>query len=190
MPIAATSRSLLASTGTRPALMVAECWSEQPAGRWAYVMTMRCSPGDEPSSGEVRLAELGESAPTGDVVVWDWRARVARRTARDARWNVTLAPEEWTFDVIAPVLECGIAVIGDTSKFVTAGDARIVVRERSGGIQLTLLGANERMTITGWAAVAPTRNDGEVSHDAGTGVWTTDVDVPARGWCTVLLTPG
>ena len=190
VPIAATSRSLLASTGTRPALMVAECWSQHPAGRWAYVLATRCSPGDEASTGEVRLAELGESAPTGDVVVWDWRARVARRVARDARWNVTLAPEEWTFDVIAPLLGSGIAVIGDTSKFVTAGDARIVVRERSGGVQLTVLGGNERVTVTGWAETAPIRSDGDLVFDADTGVWTTDVDVPARGWCTLLLTPG
>lgn len=190
VPIAATSRSLLASTGTRPALMVAECFSDHPAGRWAYVMTMRCSPGDATSTGEVRLAELGESAPTGDVVVWDWRHRTVRRASLGERWSVTLAQEEWTFEVIAPVLVCGIAVIGDTSKFVTAGDARIVVRERDDGIQLTVLGGNERVTVTGWAAVAPTRKDGELSHDAATGVWTTDVDVPSRGWCTVHLTPG
>ena len=190
VPIAATSRSLLASTGTRPALMVAECWSQHPAGRWAYVMTMRCSPGDAASTGDVRLAELGESAPVGEVVVWDWRRRVARRASRDDEWSVTLAPEEWTLHVIAPVVECGIAVIGDTSKFVTAGDARIVVAEREGGLQLTVLGAGERVAITGWAAVAPTRTDGDVRHDPETGVWETDVDVPSRGWCTVRLASG
>ena len=190
VPIAATSRSLLASTGRRPPLMVAECWSDHPAGRWAYVMTMRCSPGDAASTGEVCLAELGESAPTGEVVVWDWRARVARRASRDDRWSVTLAPEEWTFDVIAPVLGCGIAVVGDTSKFVTAGDARIVVSERTDGVHLTVLGANERVTITGWAPTAPTRADGDVVHDASTGVWSTDVDVPARGWCVTQLVAG
>jgi len=190
VPIAATSRSLLASTGTRHTLMVAECFSQHPAGRWAYVMAMRCSPGDDASTGEVRLADLGESAPNGDVVVWDWRRRVARRASPDDCWSLTLAPEEWTFDVIAPVLDCGIAVIGDTSKFVTTGDARVVVSERSGGVQLTVLGANERVTITGWAAVAPTRADGDVAFNASTGVWETDVDVPARGWCTILLSPG
>jgi hypothetical protein len=189
VPIAATSRSLLASTGTRQALMIAECWSQHPAGRWAYVMTMRCSPGDTPSTGEVRVAELGESAPRGDVVVWDWRHQTAMRMASDGSWSATLAPEEWTFHVLAPILDCGIAVIGDTSKFVTAGDARLVIGEHGAGVRLTVLGGAEHVTITGWADCELTRPDGVVRNDLDTGIWTTDVDVPARGWTTVDLEP-
>jgi hypothetical protein len=190
VPIAATSRSIMASPGARPGLTVAECYSDHPAGRWAYVMAMRCSPGETPTTGDVALADLGDSRPTGDVVVWSWRTHTARRTGPGATWTVTLAPEEWTYDIVAPVLGCGLAVIGDASKFVTAGDARMVVREHGGGVSLTVLGAGERVTITGWAPVAPSRPDGDVRFDAGSGVWTTDVDVPARGWTTVRVDAG
>jgi hypothetical protein len=190
VPIAATSASMMISAGSRSVLMVAECYSDHPAGRWAYVTTMRCSPGEGTTTGEVRLADLGASAPTGDVIVWDWRDRTATAASADGRWTSSLAAEEWTFHVIAPVLPCGIAVVGDVSKFVTAGDARLVVSEREGGVRLVVKGADERVTITGWADRAPSRTDGQVIHDATTRVWTTDVRVPARGWTTVDLTAG
>jgi hypothetical protein len=189
VPVAATSRSMMVSAGSRPVLMVAECWSDHPAGRWAYVMTMRCSPGEGATSGQVRLADLGDSAPTGDVVVWDWRTRSAARMPADGQWDCALAAEEWTFHVVAPVLSCGMAVIGDASKFVSGGDARIVVTEIGGGVRLVVKGADEQVTITGWFAAAPTRVDGDVQHDAATGVWTTKVDVPSRGWTTVEVKP-
>ncbi|MCU1361409.1 MAG: hypothetical protein JWN99_2698, partial [Ilumatobacteraceae bacterium] len=192
VPVAATSRSMLVSAGSRAVLMVAECYSDHPAGRWGYVTTMRCSPGDTTTSGDVALADLGDSAPTGDVVVWDWRAGTAAPSWADGRWTATLASQEWTFHVVAPVLACGIAVIGDVSKFVTAGDARVVVSEIDGAVRIVVKGAHETVTITGWAAHAPRRPDDAVHHetvhhDADSGVWTTDVIVPARGWTTVEL---
>jgi hypothetical protein len=197
VPIAATSRSMLVSAGSRPVLMTAESHSDHPAGRWAYVMTMRCSPGDDPVTGDVALADLGESAPAGDVVVWDWRAGSARRMGADGHWTASLAQEQWTYHVVAPVLAGGIAVIGDVSKFVPAGDARIEVTERAGGstgsastVRIVVKGAGERVTITGWAERSPSRSDGQVDHDRATGIWTTDVDVPERGWTTVELQPG
>ncbi len=196
VPIAATSRSMLVGAASRSVLMVAECWSDHPAGRWAYVVTLRCSPGDGATTGRVELAELGESAPRPrreggtDVVVWDWRSSTATLLAPDAGWDTTLATEEWNYHVVAPVLHCGIAVIGDVSKFVTAGDARIVVSRLDDGVRVVVLGAGETVRITGWSAAAPVRSDGPVSHDPATGVWTTDVAVTARGWAGIVLRPG
>lgn len=187
VPVAATSRTLAASPGFRPTLMVAEAWTDQPAGRWAYVFAARCSPGDDATTGEIRLADLGDSAPSGDVVVWNWRAQTARRVGPDAAWSVTLLPEAWTFDVVAPILRGEIAVIGDTSKFVTAGDARLRVVEDQEGVVITVLGGGETVTVTGWAAAAPARADGAVAFDTTTGVWTTDVVVDGRGWTTIRL---
>ena len=178
---------MLLSSGTRPVLMVAESHSDHPAGRWAYVMTMRCSPGHPTSTGDVRLADLGDSAPTGGVVVWDWRTGTAVRAARDHSWQATLDQEEWTYHVVAPVLPGGIAVIGDVSKFVTAGDARIEVHSADGGVHVVVKGAGERVTITGWSDHTPIRAGGVVDHDSSTGVWTTVVDIPVRGWAGVAL---
>jgi hypothetical protein len=171
--------------------MVAECWSDHPAGRWAYVTTMRCSPTEGTTTGEVRLDELGASAPSGDVFVWDWRTGSGERLAVDGSWTATLAQEEWTHHVVAPVLDCGLAVVGDVSKFVPAGDARVVVEADGDGVRLTVKGAGERVTITGWSESTPERADGvAVAHDRATGVWTTVVDVPERGWTHVSLSCG
>lgn len=190
VPVAATAQSMLTSPGTRPVLLVAECWSDHPAGRWTYLVTARCSPGDGPATGEVRLADLGDAAPLGEVVVWDWRAGTARREPRDGRWTKELVAHEWVHEILAPVLDCGIAVIGDVSKFVTAGDARLEIAPIDGGVRLVVKGAGEQVTITGWSTSAPVRPGGAVLHDAETGVWTTTVDVPDRGWCTVEMFAG
>ncbi|MFN8023424.1 MAG: hypothetical protein U0Q03_17990 [Acidimicrobiales bacterium] len=189
VPVAATSASMTNGSASRSVLMVAECHSEHPAGRWAYVTTMRCSPGDRRTTGEVRLDALGESRPTGDVVVWDWRSGTATRMAADGSWTCELGQEEWTFHVVAPVLAGEVAVIGDTSKFVTAGDARVVVSDTGDAVRVVVKGADEQVTVTGWSAQAVRRADGSpVAHDASTGVWTTVVDVPSRGWTTIALT--
>ena len=58
-------------------LLVAECSSDHPAGRWAYVLGLHANPSDEPVAGQIAFADLGPSAPTGDVVAWDWRAGTA-----------------------------------------------------------------------------------------------------------------
>lgn len=188
VPVAATSRSMLVSAGSRSVLMVAECWNDHPAGRWAYVTTMRCSPGEAPTSGRVALAELGASAPTGEVFVWDWRRGTGVRMPAEGSWDTTLSAEEWTFHVVAPVLDGGIAVIGDVSKFVTAGDARLEVDAGPGRVRLTVKGAGELVSITGWSEQPWCRTDGHpVDHDSGTGVWSTSVAVPERGWVHVDL---
>lgn len=93
--------------------------------------------------------------------------------------------------MLAPVLPTGLAVIGDTTKFVTAGDARIEVTATDGGARLVVKGAGETVTITGWSERAPAAGDRlPVDHDPTTGVWTIAVTVPERGWATVDLTAG
>lgn len=189
VPVAATGPSMLANTAFRHELMVAECSTDQPAGRWAYVVGLHANPSDDRLDGEIDFTALGGSAPAGDVVVWDWRARTATRLGADARWPVSLGREGWAYLVLAPVLASGLAVVGDTSRFVTAGDARVEVRAAAGGVRLIVKGPGETVTITGWAEAPPTA-DVPVDHDASTGVWTLSVDVPSRGWTTVDVQAG
>ena len=108
-------------------------------------------------------------------------------SAHDATIPVSLGREDWAFHVLAPVLDSGLAVIGDVTKFVTAGDARIEVSETSTGARLVVKGAGERITVTGWADVAPSSPDAMVAHDRSTGIWTLDIDVPDRGLVNVLV---
>src|SRR5262249_55617172 len=100
---------------------------------------------------------------------------------------VSLEREDWTFHVLAPVLDSGLAVIGDVTKFVTAGDARLEVSETAPGARLVVKGADEVVTVTGWAEAAPTSSEGNVVHGSSSGVWTIDVEVPSRGWTTVTI---
>ncbi len=190
VPIAATSTSMLANTGFRNHLMVAECYSDHPAGRWAYALAAHAHPGEELTTGAIELGELGESTPLGDVIAWDWRAGTATRLGPGGRWPLALGREEWAYLVLAPILPGEIAVIGDTSKFVTAGDARVEVATIDGGVRLVVKGAGETVTITGWAASAPTVDGTAIPHDRVSGVWTTSVTVPSRGWATVDLDIG
>jgi hypothetical protein len=196
--IAATDESLLSGPAFTSTLLVAECTSEHPAGRWIYAVAMHANPGDEPISGEIRLEslsrpEVGAGAQpsrerrTADFVAWDWQKGTATRLAPGATIPVSLGREGWTFHVLAPVLGSGLAVIGDVTKFVTAGDARIEVAETSTGVRLVVKGPGERVTVTGWAEVAPTSPDAIVAHDRSTGVWTAAIDVPSRGWVTLLV---
>jgi hypothetical protein len=89
--------------------------------------------------------------------------------------------------VLAPVVASGLAVIGDVTKFVTAGDARLQVAETATGVRLTVKGAGETVTVTGWAPAAPRSSDGLVAHDPATAIWTLAVEVPSRGWTTVTV---
>jgi hypothetical protein len=197
--IAATDESVLSSPAFNPTMLVAECTSEHPAGRWTYAVAMHANPSDEPISGEIRLESLTQPAlrhgiePSrsnwnpSDVVAWDWREGTGTRLASDAIIPVSLIREGWSFHVLAPVLGSGLAVIGDVTKFVTAGDARLEVSETSTGVRLVVKGANERITVTGWAEVAPTSPHSVVAYDPSTGIWTVDLEVPSRGWATLLV---
>ena len=197
--IAATDESLLSGPAFTSTLLVAECTSEHPAGQWTYAVAMHANPGDEPISGEIRLDSLSRPAvgagirpgrrsrSAADVVAWDWRKGTATRLAPDAAIPVSLDREGWTFHVLAPVLRSGLAVIGDVTKFVTAGDARLEVSETSTGVRLVVKGPDETVTVTGWAEAAPTSPDASVTYDRSTGVWTAVVDVPGRGWATLVV---
>lgn len=92
--------------------------------------------------------------------------------------------------MLAPVLDCGFAVIGDVEKFVTAGDARLRVQPLDGGVRLVVLGAGEDVTITGWAEQAPLSPDHMIDHDRSTGLWQLTVAVPPSGWTSVGVLAG
>lgn len=190
VPIASTSPSIAANPAFNPTLLVAETYSEHDAGRWSYVTVLHATPTDDEIGGTVRFAELGDSTPAGDVICWDWRNSTATRFAGDASFDVSLSREDWAHFVLAPVLDGDVAVFGDVTKFATAGDARIEVRADEDGpdiLRLVVKGADETVTITGWAQKAPSSPDAPVRFDAQTGIWQLDVTVGSRGWEAVRV---
>lgn len=202
VPIAAIDASMLGAPAFSSELLVAECHSDHPAGRWSYVVGMHANPGEVDVSGEIVLADLGVSAPTEEVVVWDWRSGTATIGAPDTRLSVTLPKEGWTYLVLAPKLASGrLAVFGDVSKFVPMGDARIEVETDFGTgdgdtVRVTVKGAGETVTVTGWSTepITATFGHGDAGSadiatvwDPATGIWTLPVPVGSRGWATVEL---
>lgn len=190
VPIASTSPSIVANPAFNPTMLIAETYSQHDAGRWSYVTALHATPTDDDIGGTVRFTELGDSAPAGDVVCWDWRRGTATRLADDAAFEVSLPREGWALFVLAPVLEGDLSVFGDVTKFATAGDARIEIGrdvDDPKTVRLVVKGAGETITITGWASRAPVSPDAAVHFDAETGIWRLDVAVGARGWETVRI---
>jgi|GEM_PF-4863071 len=111
--------------------------------------------------------------------------------------DVALDHLDWDYRVVAPITPCGVAVIGDVTRYASAGRARVAsVETIDGGVRLVVRGAGERVAITGWC-------DGEVGATAWTpsggpspvdvrrdgDVWQADVDVPATGWLRFDVRP-
>ena len=100
-------------------------------------------------------------------MAWDWRNATATRLEPDATIPFSLNREDWTFHVLAPILSSGLAVIGDVSKFVTAGDARHRgVRDVRLASVSSSRDPGETVTVTGWAEVIPTSPDATVAYDS------------------------
>ncbi|MBS1846887.1 MAG: hypothetical protein JST73_01300 [Actinobacteria bacterium] len=192
VPITSTHASIIANPAFNPALLVAGTHSAHRAGRWGYVCVFHATPTDDPITGTVALTDLGDDLDDrrGDVLRWDWRNGTAARVARDAEWPVTLEREDWAAYVIAPILPGDIAVIGDVSKFVAAGDARIEIGAADASIEVTVKGAGETVRVTGWAARPPRCDDAAVAFDAASGRWDIDVTIGDRGWEKVRIVPG
>lgn len=203
VPIAATSATLLASPAFAPVPMVAEARTvhvDAGGAHTTYLFIAHCATSDDRITGSVSLASLDESAPTGDVIAWDWRAGTAERRSADASLDVDLAREDWTYHVLAPVLPGGIAVIGDASRFVPAGRPRLTISTAAdasgaaaGGVTVGVEGPGETVTITGWSEgpVTATRA-GEplpIDRDAASGVWAVTIEVGLDAPAQIVVTP-
>jgi hypothetical protein len=190
VPLAATDQCFARHPVARAAPLVAEAWSDHAAGRWTYAVTLNVSRVEQRLDETVDLAGLGAAAPQGPVACWDWRTATATRLEPNGRWPIALDPLEWDLRVLAPILPAGIAVIGDPTRYATAGDARLAsVEATEHGVRFTVLGAGEVVTIVGWAEHRPVTASGlEVRWNAP--VWRVQVPVPPTGSASVELVSG
>lgn len=65
--------------------------------------------------------DLGAS---GEVVVFDWRSRTARKSLDVTHWPPIPDLYDFAYSVVAPVWPNGLALIGEVDKFVTVADRR------------------------------------------------------------------
>ena len=163
LPVAALDRCLDRVVVFSSRLLVGSTTTTHAAGTWHYVVSANVRDDGEPVREGIKFAELGVD---GAAVVWDWRRRTAALVEPGGGWEVELGPHDWDFRVVAPVMADGVAVVGDTDLFVTAGDRRLSHVAPDGTV--VVAGApGEVVRVVGW-------NAGVVVER--------EVALPDRGW--------
>jgi len=169
VPIAALDRCFARNAFLEPAPLIGETYSQHPAGRWWYVAVFNACRTKESIDYRVALADLGPAAPVAPVIAFDWRRRTCRRLEPGDGWSGSLAWQDWDFQVLCPLLSNEVAVIGDVSKYATAGDRRIAgVHAIDGAVRFDVFGVPGTVAeIWGWSA-HPLPG---VSERASSGTW-------------------
>jgi hypothetical protein len=202
LPIAALDRCFRSHGyfGSEP--LVGETWSDHPAGRTVYLVTMNASHASkesgEPLRFRVELAELGAARPAGPVVLYDWRRRSFERLSEAGGFDERLGYQEFGYRVLCPLLPGDVALFGDVAKFATMGDRRISGLEAEDGeLRFDVLGApGEEVAIEGCAPAAPRHAlrwtpagsaPLAASHDPQTGRFRVVVPVGSHGVAGVTL---
>ncbi len=148
-PVVALDRSFQRWATGRGALLVGAATTEHSVGTWHYVVTLNA--GTRAAQGRIALSDLGADAPSGPVVVWDWRRQTAELLEADGGWDIDLEPLDWDYRVIAPLVDDSIAVIGDPALYATAGDRRIAeVAVDNGRVRTSVVGAGEDVELVTW----------------------------------------
>jgi hypothetical protein len=204
VPIAALARCCAANAFLEPVPLIGETYSAHPAGRWLYVASFNAHRGRLPLHVRVALGDLGVLQPEGPVLAYNWRTGEAARLAAQDGWEVELGFQDWDYRVLCPLLRGEIAVLGDPTKYATAGDRRVAgITADPDGVHFTVLGAPDTVaTICGWAPAAPramtawapgarrTLAPGDDwTWDADTGRWDVRVALGALGYAYVTLVP-
>jgi hypothetical protein len=201
VPLAALERSYRGHAVLEPNLLVAEAFSEHQAGRFVYLVALNVWRQQRALAGRIEPSDLGALAPAAPVVVYDWRRGRADRMAPGTGFELALAPLDWDYRVLCPLLAGEIAVIGDAARYATAADRRLAaLRATGGGVAFDVLGAaGETVRILGWAARRPAsasvwdaaggRRRIEPGWD-GSALWSVDLQVPASGWLGVEVAAG
>ncbi len=202
VPIAAADRSFAAPPVGAASPIIGTTHSQHSTGRWGYAFVVNVGRHDELVEHRIDLQALGTDRPhTADTIAYDWHRGTCALLPHDASYDVTLGRLDWDFRVLAPVLPCEIAVVGDPHLYATAGDARIAdVTSDDDGANVVILGApGERITITGWSMRPPTartwtptggREHIDISYDATNSTWRTGVEVPVTGWVVLRVAAG
>jgi hypothetical protein len=197
VPVAALDRCWRGHAALEPNPLVGEAHSVHSAGRWHYLVSMNAWRGARPLRFRLALADLGPLAPSAPLLAWDWRRGRGAPVAPDGGFELELAPLDWDYRVLCPLLPGGLAVVGDPSRYATAGDRRIArVRTTPGGVAFDALGApGERVRIAGWSERRPrtARADGRslpLAWDGGASCWGLELAIGASGSLAVEVEAG
>ena len=197
-PLAALERCFHGHAVLEPNPLIGATHSLHPAGCWHYLASLNVWRERQPLRFRLALADLAALAPRGAVVAFDWRSGRSEIVEPEGGFELELAPLAWDFRVLCPLLPAGIAVLGDPTRYATAGDRRLAaVRSTPDGVAFDVLGAaGERVRIAGWARRRPARAERwdprgaarlELAWSAALERWDGEVELGACGWARVAI---
>jgi hypothetical protein len=123
--------------------------SEHEGHRWFYVLSL-------PPSGYSRGFSVSDLGTSSRSLVYNSDSGAA--SVVDATTVLNLRPDvKHEYFIVAPLLENGMAVVGDTGKFVTMADKRIAsVRVEGNSLRVGVIASEaESPIVTGYAAERP-----------------------------------
>ncbi|MCZ7617994.1 MAG: hypothetical protein M5U32_06650 [Myxococcota bacterium] len=202
VPVAALDRCWRGHAALEPNPLVGEAHTVHEAGRWTYLVAMNAYRGEQTLSFALPLTDLGPLAPVQPVLAFDWRRRCAQRVEPEHAFELSLAPLDWDYLVLCPILSTELAVIGDVDRYATAGDRRLGrVMETPDGVSCDVLGApEEQVHLVGWAAREPAaalrwdvgsgRAAVPLAWDAAGSLWSCVVAIGPSGWLRLEVAAG
>ncbi len=147
----------------RPIAPLDRCYLDQSAvgytesnisgKRWYYVLSL-------PPAGRLAQFSPSDVGAAGAWAVFDWDRKTV--SLRHAGTPISLLQEaKHQYFVLAPILENGMAVIGDAEKFITMADQRIAAVESSGqSVRVGVISSREHSpTVVGYSAQRPAGMD-------------------------------
>jgi hypothetical protein len=173
--------------------MIASTYSDFSGFRANYVFAYARSASN--TNGSFAPSTLGAA---GRVYVYDYFGQTGSviNATNLYSFNTSLSNDNsgGSYYVVVPVGPSGIAVLGDTNKFVTWGKKRIVALTDNGRLQMTVAFAagESNVTITGYSPVAPSATvlsgtTGTVAYNPVNHLFTMSMSPGNQGTATVAL---
>ncbi|HEV2720503.1 MAG TPA: hypothetical protein VG323_10835, partial [Thermoanaerobaculia bacterium] len=146
-----TDSTFLADAKNGPGPLVAYTYTDHAASRAVYLFAFK--------RGDATTVAFtpAETGLTGTLFAYDTRSRSGRIVSASTPMTLDLS-QDWANVVLVPVNRGGIAVVGDTGKFVPRGRARVAALTDRGDVvdvQLSFAAGESSVTLTGFAPDAP-----------------------------------
>jgi hypothetical protein len=188
-PLLPSDSTFIAEAENGPGPVVAYTYTDHRAGRAVYVFAFRRG---EATSVDFKPSETGL---TGTLFAYDMRKHTGAIISTGSTMTLDLS-QDWTNIVLVPISHSGIAIVGDTGKFVPRGRARIasiVNRDAAVDLELSFAAVEGAVTLTGYSSGSPqvTAATGRIvkgSWDPSTGIFEVVVAPSAEASARITIT--
>jgi hypothetical protein len=154
VPIVPLDSSYIADAQKIPAPLIASTYTGNDLYKTHYVFAFN-RPGTPDDNIHFTPRELGLN---GRVYVYDYFSGVGKLLDAGDGFSAPLPRNDSAFYVVTPILQSGIAFLGDKNKFVGTGKQRITsIDDQTGGLTVGVAFAENEKSVTlhGFADVAP-----------------------------------